>query len=138
MRSANAHSLNEKTVPISDTLFNELVHAEPIDAVEIARQLPLENRARLAKFCYQRRHLNKLALLIASSCDRMTLRRAFGTAGDIIFQQSRNVEATLAEQQKDNKITLARSANVVSLRPVMDDADESGADEDNADGAQEA
>lgn len=124
MRNANAHSLNEKLVPVSENLFNEIVHAEPTDAVEIARKLPVENRARLAKFCYQRRHLNKLALLIASTCDRMVLRRAFGTAGDIIFQQSRNVESTLAEKQKANKVTLAQSANVVSLRPVMSDLDD--------------
>ena len=129
MRVAKIHSLNEKAIPIPENLFNELVHAEPVDAVEIARQLPLENRARLAKFCYQRRHLNKLALLIASSCDRMTLRRAFGTAGDIIFHQSRDVEATISEQEKANKITLASSANVVSLRPVMEDFDSEDSEE---------
>ncbi|MEN0040303.1 MAG: hypothetical protein AAF764_03095 [Pseudomonadota bacterium] len=119
MLTANAHSLNEATAPIPQDLFGQLASAEPKDAVAIAAELPLENRARLAAFCYARRHLNHLGLLIASTCDRMALRRAMGSAGDIVFQQSRDVEKTMVadrSRRQGKGITLATAANVVPLR----------------------
>lgn len=127
MPNVHAHTLNEGVAPVPENLFGQLANAEPKDAVEIASQLPLENRARLAAFCYARRHLNHLGLLIASTCDRMALRRAFGTAGDVVFQQSRDVEKTLsaargAKREGASKITLAK--NVVPLHPVVDQDEE--------------
>lgn len=125
MSPAPSHTLNEARIPIPENLFGQLAKAEPKDAVEIAASLPLENRARLAAFCYSRRHLNHLGLLIASTCDRMALRRAMGTAGDVVFKQSRDVEATIsAERGRPNdggKVTLAKAANVVPLRASMFD-----------------
>ncbi len=122
MSPAQSHSLNETAIPVPENLFGQLAEAEPIDAIEIAKQLPLENRARLAAFCYARRHLNHLGLLIASTCDRMTLRRAMGTAGEVVFKQSRDVEKTLAAERGKNsaasKITLATAANVVPLNRI--------------------
>jgi hypothetical protein len=120
-----SHSLNEAVAPVEANLFGEIVHAEPAEAIEIAQKLPLDNRARLAAFCYARRHMNHLGLLIASTCDRMALRRAFGPAGDVVFKQSRDVEKTISAERRDRdeakKITLANSANVVSLHsPVVD------------------
>lgn len=124
MSRAQPHSLNETSVPISENLFGQLAQAEPADAVEIAKELPLQNRARLAAFCYARRHLNHLGLLIASTCDLMTLKRAMGTAGEVVYRQSRDVEKTLAAERGNrssgNKITLATAANVVPLRPLPD------------------
>ncbi|MEL6966493.1 MAG: hypothetical protein AAGM04_03845 [Pseudomonadota bacterium] len=123
MSPAQSHSLNEAAVPIPENLFGQMAQAEPKDAVEIAKKLPLANRARLAAFCYGRRHLNHLGLLIASTCDRMSLRRAMGMAGDVVFQQSRNVEETLAAEggrgSDASKITLAKAANVVPLRRAV-------------------
>lgn len=133
MSRVQPHSLNETSVPISENLFGQLAQAEPIDAIEIAKELPLQNRASLAAFCYARRHLNHLGLLIASTCDLMTLKRVMGTAGEVVYRQSRNVEKTLAAERggrsSDNKITLATAANVVPLRQVQasdvgDDAEE--------------
>lgn len=122
MSHAQSHSLNEARIPVPENLFGQLANAEPCDAVEIARQLPLENRAQLAAFCYGRRHLNHLGLLIAATCDRMALRRAMGGAGDVVFQQSRDVERTLASatgrRSSERKITLASGANVVTLHPT--------------------
>ena len=128
MSPAQSHSLNEAAVPIPENLFGQLTQAEPIDAVEIAKQLPLDNRARLAAFCYGRRHLNHLGLLIASTCDRMALRRAMGGAGDVVFKQSRDVERTIAAERgrraSSTKVTLATAANVVPLRrPAVVDLD---------------
>ena len=123
MSRAQPHSLNETSIPIPENLFGQLAQAEPADAVEIAKDLPLQNRARLAAFCYARRHLNHLGLLIASTCDLMTLKRAMGTAGEVVYRQSRDVEKTLAAERgkrsASSKITLATAANVVPLRPVQ-------------------
>jgi len=128
MPQAQPHSLNEASIPVPENLFGQLTQAEPKDAVEIARQLPLENRARLAAFCYGKRHLNHLGLLLAATCDRMSLRRAMGNAGDVVFKQSRDVEKTLSKATKDrqssSKITLATAVKVVPLRqPIVTDLD---------------
>ncbi len=125
MAHAQRHSLNEAAIPVAENLFGQLTQAEPKDAVEIARQLPLQNRARLAAFCYGKRHLNHLGLLLAATCDRMSLRRAMGIAGDVVFQQSRDVEKTLdqAKEKTASKITLATAANVVPLRQPVSDLD---------------
>ena len=123
MSPAQSHSLNETSVPVSENLFGQLAQAEPADAVQIASELPLDNRARLAAFCYSRRHLNHLGLLIASTCDRMALRRAMGTAGDVVFKQSRDVEKTISAERgkrsSGSKITLAKAVNVVPLRSSL-------------------
>ncbi len=134
MSPAQSHSLNEQAIPIPENLFGQLTSSEPQEAIEIAKQLPLQNRARLAAFCYGRRHLNHLGLLIASTCDRMTLKRTMGTAGEVVFRQSRDVEKTLAAERgkrsDSNKITLATAANVVPLRSAIEtDIDE---DQSNA------
>ena len=122
---ASRHTLNEARAPIPDDLFGRLAHAEPKDAAAIAREMPLDQRARLAAFCYARRHTNHLGLLIASTCDRMALRRAMGMAGDVLFRQSRDVEATLAEERGQRahttKVSLASAVNVVPFHPIDKD-----------------
>lgn len=114
------HSLNEREIPVSSNLFTQLVESDPKDAIKVARDLPLDNRAALSAFCYSKRHLYHLGLLLASTCDRMALRRAFGMAGEVVYKQSRNVEETMAQARRSRedavKITLAKSANVVSFR----------------------
>jgi hypothetical protein len=126
MSQAQPHSLNETTIPIPENLFGELANAEPLDAVEIAKNLPLQNRAQLAAFCYARRHLNHLGLLIASTCDKITLRRVMGTAGEVVYKQSRDVEKTLAaargNRDVSSKVTLATAVNIVPIRQVEETA----------------
>lgn len=120
MKKSVAHSLNECDVPVGDNLFDRLVHSKPKEAFRVVKNLPLENRAALAAFCYSKRHMNHLGLLIASTCDRMALRRAFGMAGDVVYKQSRDVEDTMSQalrsHEENVKITLASSANVVPIR----------------------
>ena len=120
MVKSTAHSLNERKMPITENLFTQLVQSDPKDAVKVASKLPLDNRAALAFFCYSKRHLNHLGLLIASTCDRMALRRAFGMAGEVVYKQSRDVDKTLSQARKSRdeavKVTLASSANVVPIR----------------------
>jgi hypothetical protein len=67
----------------------------PSDAVEIGEQLPVLQRARIAQFCYNRVHMRELGLRLASSCDLMSLKAAFGRAGEVVYKQSRNVDETL-------------------------------------------
>lgn len=114
----SSHSLNETQAPVPDDIFGTLAKADPKDAVEIAKSLPLDNRARLAAFCYARRHTNHLGLLIASTCDRMALRRAMGMAGDVVFKQSRNVEKTLAASvtaQREAAAKVSLAGNIIPL-----------------------
>ena len=123
MSRAQPHSLNETSVPIPEKLFSQLAQAEPAAAAEIAKELPLQNRARLAAFCYARRHLNHLGLLIASTCDLMTLKRTMGTAGEVVYRQSRDVEKTIAAERgkrnSTNKVTLATAANPMWCRCAL-------------------
>ena len=114
------HSLNEAACPVPEALVGRILHSDPADAAAIARELPEANRARLAAFCYGRKHLNHLGLLIASTCEFPALRMAFGTAAKVVHQQSRNVEATIAEGERhagnSKSVTLANMANVVPMR----------------------
>lgn len=82
--------LNEDPCPITDQLLGQLRQAAPPDASEIAKSLPDQQRARLATFCYNRRHLHVLGMVIASTCERQALVEAAGNTGDLIFEQSRN------------------------------------------------
>jgi len=89
--------LNDEHCPVSDDVFGRLRQASPPDAVGIARSLPSSQRAQLAVFCYRRRHLHELGLLIASTCDRSDLATAApGAPGMIIFDQSRDPKKVLA------------------------------------------
>ena len=82
--------LNEEFCPVSDEVFGRLRQALPSDAVDIARSLPSSQRAELAVFCYRRRHLHELGLMIASICERSELVGAAGASGMAIFDQSRD------------------------------------------------
>ena len=71
--------------------------SNPTDAVEIGSKLPVLQRARIAQFCYGRVHMRELGLRLASSCDLMTLKAAFGRGGEVVFKQSRDVDKTLGK-----------------------------------------
>ena len=108
--------LNEAPCPVTDPLFGQLLRAAPPEAVEIAKALPEPQRARLAAFCYNKRHLHVLGLMIASPCDRDALIAAGGSAGHVIFQQSRDPDKTLAAESQPSgsrppkPVSLARSS----------------------------
>ena len=109
-------NLNEKPCPVNEQMFGELRQASTPDATEIAKTLPSDQRARLATFCYNKRHLHALGLLIASTCDRDDLVDAGGNTGELIFEQSRNAEKVLSAERMPpgsrpaKPISLARSA----------------------------
>jgi hypothetical protein len=89
--------LNDEHCPVSDDVFGRLRQASPPDAVGIARSLPSLQRAQLAVFCYRRRHLHELGLVIASTCERSELATAApGAPGMVIYDQSRDSKKLLA------------------------------------------
>ena len=106
--------LNEDLCPITEQLFGQLRRASLPEAVEIAKALPQPQRARLVSFCYNKRHLHALGLMIASSCDRNALVDAGGSVGDTIFHQSRDPDKTMSEELQSQgsrppkQISLAR------------------------------
>ncbi len=91
-------NLNEDHGPTTDQLFGQLHRASPPDAVEIAKTLPEHQRAEIAAFFYNKRHLHALALMIASTCDRSALVKAGGSVGEAIFHQSRDPDKTLSKE----------------------------------------
>ena len=98
MASHLAAKLNEDTGPIAEPLLGQLLRTSPPEAVEIAKELPELQRARLATFCYNKRHLYALGLMIASTCGRSALVRASGSVGDVIYDQSRDLDKTLSAE----------------------------------------
>lgn len=69
----------------------------PSDAIAIGEMLPEMQRARIAQFCYNRVHMRELGLRLASTCEIVSLRNAFGRAADVVYKQSRDVEKTLGK-----------------------------------------
>jgi len=98
MAYATNTKLNEDDCPIPEGFLEQLHQASPPDAVEIAQSLPEQQRARLAAFCYNKRHLHALALMIASTCDQQSLVEACNVAGEAIYHQSRDPDKTLSQE----------------------------------------
>ncbi|GEM_PF-1825501 len=88
---------SETTPALSQAEVMQRIMSNPSDAVEIGSQLPAIQRARIAQFCYGRVHMRELGLRLASTCDLMTLKAAFGRGGEVVFKQSRDVDETLGK-----------------------------------------
>ncbi len=110
--------LNESICPVSDEFLGQLHRASPPDAVEIAKPLPEPQRARLAAFCYKRRHLHALGLMLASTCERDTLVAAAGAAGRTIYDQSRDAKKTLAIEMRPEARYEPKPISLVSVATI--------------------
>ncbi|MGE3245407.1 MAG: hypothetical protein AB7F96_05465 [Beijerinckiaceae bacterium] len=91
--------------------IRENPYAEAMDQIA---SMPESARARLAFFCYQRRHLHGVGLDIAKTCSRGALAEAAGVAGETLYRQSRNPSETMGAGQftderaaRTKKISLA-------------------------------
>lgn len=91
-----------------------LIRTQPDAAIEMVAALPESVRARLAFFCYQRRHFHDLGLQIASTCSLGGLEDVAGAAGTVMFNQSRDFTRA-AEQKKPASVSIARNGRVISL-----------------------
>jgi hypothetical protein len=107
-------SLNEEECPVPEAVFRQVRGAEPPHALMIAGTLPQAQRARLAVFCYRKRHLHELGLMIASTCDCASLVGAAGTGGRVIFEQSRDPAKTLAQERRPTGHSGSRTITLAS------------------------
>ena len=98
MSYATSAKLNEDSCPIPEEDLGQLHQASPPEAVEIANTLPEGQRARLAAFCYNKRHLHALGLMIASTCEEQSLIDACSVSGSAIYEQSRDPDKTLSKE----------------------------------------
>lgn len=87
--------VTEQSAPLSEAEVLNQILAGPKDAVAIGEELPVLQRARVAQFCYNRVHMREMGLKLAATCDLMSLKAAFGRAGEVVYKQSRDVEKTL-------------------------------------------
>ena len=133
MLSAKSHSLNEDECPISEEVLGKMHESNPAEAALVASDLPEAQRAQLAAFCYERRHLHHLGLIIASSCGIYHLRKAFGSAGNVVFRQSRRPEETIAEERRNAHQHISRPVSLATLaKPMLVESDDDQADADIA------
>ena len=95
--------LNEAPCPVDEGALTQINSQPPKNAVAMAANLPLAQRAQICHFCYKKAHLHSLSLHIASTCDLRTLVSVFGPVGRIVFEQSRDVDATLAKLKRNDR-----------------------------------
>jgi hypothetical protein len=120
---------------LSDELVGRIYRAGPKRAGEEVAALTAAERANLAAFCYARTHLHEIGLAIAALCDLRELLDAAGTAGSVLYTQSRS-HAAAAEAEapvtRKRAISLARFAPMRPFTVIeggLADADEADADE---------
>ncbi|MGP0091007.1 MAG: hypothetical protein ACLPKB_13760 [Xanthobacteraceae bacterium] len=94
---------------VSDELIGRLYASRQQELTHMVADLPPEQRANLAVFCYRRAHLREIGLAIAATCDQWSLVNAAGKAGDVLYAHSRSqpevIEPVLPYGRR--KITLA-------------------------------
>lgn len=81
---------NEAVCPVPLDLLALLLRSEEARVAEIVMMLPALQRASLAAFCFSRCHMRALGLQIAAHCDEHALDEAAGSAGEVLFELSRN------------------------------------------------
>ncbi len=95
VQKKSAFEDRSETQPLSESEVLGQILSAPKDAVAVGETLPMAQRARIAQFCYNRVHMREMGLRLAATCDLMSLKAAFGRAGEVVFKQSRDVEETL-------------------------------------------
>jgi hypothetical protein len=118
---------------LSDELVGRIYRAGPKRAGEEVAALSAAERANLAAFCYARAHLHEIGLAIAALCDLRDLLDAAGSAGSVLYTQSRNhvAAADVAPVTRKRAISLARSAPMRPFTVIeggLADADEADAE----------
>lgn len=81
-------SADLETCPVSDDLLKRLLHTTMSAVADLGSQLPENQRAALAVYCYRRAHFRRLGLALASLCSRHALVSEAGHAGELIFRQA--------------------------------------------------
>lgn len=82
-------SVDLEDCPVPEKVLRQLLDAAVNASFDIGPDLPETKRAELAVFCYRRAHLRQAGLVLAGQCNREALVREAGTAGEVIYTQSR-------------------------------------------------
>jgi len=93
-------STDLETCPVQEDILKRLLDSALNATSDIAGQLPVAQRAAMAVYCYRRSHLRRIGLQLAAQCDRLDLVREAGTAGEMIYIQSRAIDATTEDMNK--------------------------------------
>jgi hypothetical protein len=97
---------------VPSALVHRLLRASAEEGPAIVAHLPDRQRARVAYFCYARKHLHAVGLAIAATCDLQSLMAAAPSngAGSGLYAQSREqVKPMLPSLTGRRPITLAKS-----------------------------
>ena len=108
----NRYKPNEAACPVPLELLALLLRSEEERVAVTVATLPMAQRAALATFCFSRCHMRDLGIQVASLCDEPALRAYAGTAGEALFDYSRNPMTfdTDPTPIHKRKVTLARVA----------------------------
>lgn len=98
--AARSYLSRKQDVSVPAEILEEVTSSGPADAVSVAAGLPEPQRAILAQFCYGRRHLRHLGLLIAGTLSKQTLMHTFGGAWEVIYKQAQDPDKTLASEKR--------------------------------------
>ena len=92
-------SAQEEPCPVPDEMLGHLYRSNEARVAAMVGTLAAPQRAHLAIFCYHRGHLRDLGLMIARTCDLQTLVEVAGTAGSVLFDQSRQNAFAMTERR---------------------------------------
>ena len=94
-------------LPTEAELLQQLVYA-PADAVEVGKNLPEPQRARIAQFCYNRVHMRELGLRLA----------AMRTAECSAVEPRWEISAGQGELSASHRATLSSATLSMSISPL--------------------
>ena len=112
---ARSYLARKEEVTVSSEIIEEVTSSGPADAVSVASTLPEAQRAILAQFCYGRRHLRHLGLLIAGTLSQQTLMNTFGGAWEVIHKQAQDPDKTLASEKRPASEQVKRSISLATV-----------------------
>lgn len=87
------------TCPVPLETLAEMRQAEPADILHWARGFSEEKSVRLALYCYNRAHLRKLGLTVASGIDPVRLAALAGVMGEVLAAQCRATGLTFGVEK---------------------------------------
>ncbi len=95
MTAKSQIAMNEVNCPVEETSLAQFNNTDPKNVMDIGSKMPPMQRARLAQFCYHRKHMRELGLRLASMCTLPELKAAFGRGAEVIYSQTRDIDATI-------------------------------------------
>ncbi|TNC14857.1 hypothetical protein FF100_04565 [Methylobacterium terricola] len=113
MPAPQARSPSPDDCPVSLDVLGTLYRGDAEAVETVLADIPSRTRARLAAYLYGKSHLHALGLRVASACSETDLVRVAGTAGAVLFAQSRTAPRPAeARHPGQRRISLAGSRSV--------------------------